>query len=1252
MLFALITTGAWAQTDVTSTYLTNPSFEYSAEGTTTSAQALTSGGSYYGWTLPALGSSYVNISIGDASTCNGQAFGIPTAKDGDYYYFCRRGWNSSSSTDATMSTTLTTLPVGHYTLTMAYKGLDSWDSSHTSKGSYLKIEAIEEGTSLASQQTATFDAVNGNSAGSGKFSGDSNWKSVTLEFDVATAGDVTLNIVHHFVGGVRTDAVIDDLQLSYTDPEAASHAAALEAAKYTLNGYIKKATALNGVLADATLATAIETAQATYDAADDWSEDYDNTVAASTTLNTAITNALSGTTAVSLTNGNFDTTPNNTLDSEGNTVYGGTLSTATSNPDNTKDFSANTGDHGYLYDVTGWTQYSKFNSTASQGTTSEYGTAMPANGWSTNSTTIPATDMLGASEGAALHLSAGWGDQARYQQTIKSLPSGRYLLYYEVINQHSNTSIASNYIGVNATAGDFYGTTNSFVYSDLKTIEQGVWKAQAFEFNVAKEADINFSVGVTTSTGGSGNGAKLWIDNVLVYRIGDVTVTETDANAIIAEVEALDDVIYNADDKSALTTAKSTFEAYQTLDNYNALNEALVTAQNSVSVYTTLNTAITNAEGWTSDATTVTNPMRTKYTNGEYADDVTANDIYEEYQTAEIAALAAAEATDYTSAILNHSFETGDMTGWSAESRTDTGVKANSNGTYTTTGVDGSYLFNSWGGSAENNVYQTIKGLPAGTYTLSALLAGFNGEELVLAANETTNSVTVAGDKTVGYTVNVVFTLAEAGDVVIKASNTKSQDGSDASFIKADNFKLIAGDVTTDDYTALNNAINEVKNNVAGFDKDEYAPYNNKEAFAALAAAKAVDQEVPMSQTDLDAIVSALTNATWTANTEEVNAVYDGTLANAPIQATSENVVLPGWVTKSGNTRQTFSGTGEDGKACLADAIDGVGLFVHPGTYNYGETTGYTMPLKAGQEYLAEAKYCAWADGSNNNFTLTILKDGATIATKSYGANATACTVEGALKHVKLYFDVEEAGDYVLSVIANGNTFMTDFIIKKAVAEEITLNETEAYTAVTEDTYANVTMNRKVVAGQNAVAVPFDLTADQVKAVFGENAQVYTFEDVPDGENSTINFNTKEANTIEANVPVLVGGATASTQQTINGVILKAGNPVVAGTNFDFVGNYAGTVKVAAGDYFVSGGKLYKSAGDTNLKSFRAFIQNKTNTNGNVKLCIDGVATSIDEIVNGQSSMVNGNIYNLAGQRVSKATKGIFIKNGKKVVVK
>ena len=66
-VMAALCGNAWAQTDVTSTYLTNPSFELKAEGTAAIAEGLTNNGTYYGWQLPNLGTSFVNISIGNST---------------------------------------------------------------------------------------------------------------------------------------------------------------------------------------------------------------------------------------------------------------------------------------------------------------------------------------------------------------------------------------------------------------------------------------------------------------------------------------------------------------------------------------------------------------------------------------------------------------------------------------------------------------------------------------------------------------------------------------------------------------------------------------------------------------------------------------------------------------------------------------------------------------------------------------------------------------------------------------------------------------------------------------------------------------------------------------------------------------------------------------------------------------------------------------------------------------------------------
>ena len=86
-----------------------------------------------------------------------------------------------------------------------------------------------------------------------------------------------------------------------------------------------------------------------------------------------------------------------------------------------------------------------------------------------------------------------------------------------------------------------------------------------------------------------------------------------------------------------------------------------------------------------------------------------------------------------------------------------------------------------------------------------------------------------------------------------------------------------------------------------------------------------------------------------------------------------------------------------------------------------------------------------------------------------------------------------------------------------------------------------------------------------------------------------------------------------------------------------------------SGDYFISNGVLYKSTGDTNISAFRAYLHPK---NGNeVKLFIGDTPTSIDAI-HGLEIVNDGAIYDLSGKRVNKAVKGIYIINGKKVMMK
>jgi len=221
----------------------------------------------------------------------------------------------------------------------------------------------------------------------------------------------------------------------------------------------------------------------------------------------------------------------------------------------------------------------------------------------------------------------------------------------------------------------------------------------------------------------------------------------------------------------------------------------------------------------------------------------------------------------------------------------------------------------------------------------------------------------------------------------------------------------------------------------------------------------------------------------------------------------------------------------------------------------------------------------------------------------------------------------------------------------------VAMDEAEKFSALADIEGANVTMVRNTKEGFNTVALPFDLTNDKVKEFFGEGAIVYEYSDGgDDADHVTINFNKKAENTIEANVPVLVKSTKAVNEIAVDDVVVKTGEAKVEGTYFDFVGNYAGQITLAEGDYFIGSGAVYKSEDPTihatTIKGFRAYIKAKSAGVKAIKLFIDGQPFDYETAVNGieAAPAQNGAIYNIAGQRVSKAQKGIFIVNGKKVV--
>lgn len=146
---------------------------------------------------------------------------------------------------------------------------------------------------------------------------------------------------------------------------------------------------------------------------------------------------------------------------------------------------------------------------------------------------------------------------------------------------------------------------------------------------------------------------------------------------------------------------------------------------------------------------------------------------------------------DVTAYITNPSFETGDLTGWTTASGTaDTGAKQNSNATYTINNADGSYVFNTWNGSAVDGGFflkQTVTNseyfnVPAGTYKLTCLVASDANNTYDVLVNSNGATVTT-NDKGTGEEVVVIFVIAKENDPI-----NISVVG--PTWFKADNFKL------------------------------------------------------------------------------------------------------------------------------------------------------------------------------------------------------------------------------------------------------------------------------------------------------------------------------------------------------------------------------------------------------------------------------------------------------------------------------
>lgn len=239
-------------------------------------------------------------------------------------------------------------------------------------------------------------------------------------------------------------------------------------------------------------------------------------------------------------------------------------------------------------------------------------------------------------------------------------------------------------------------------------------------------------------------------------------------------------------------------------------------------------------------------------------------------------------------------------------------------------------------------------------------------------------------------------------------------------------------------------------------------------------------------------------------------------------------------------------------------------------------------------------------------------------------------------------------------------------IVTILIPKEYTMDETKTKNVIEDCAYANVTLQRTISKDYwNTFCVPFALDAEQVAQYFGEGTQLRTYEG--NCNNNIVYFATVD--NIEAGKPYIMKPGNAVVQNpTFEGVSMVAtgldenGNPQAVGdaSTVQMKGIYNQILlKTDKTELFLGDNDLfYYPIDDIDARTIgglRAYFIVPQGTDiKKLRANLDGTPTSLDTIFDTEES--NAPVYNLQGQCVGNSLRalksGIYIQNGKKVVVK
>ena len=211
-----------------------------------------------------------------------------------------------------------------------------------------------------------------------------------------------------------------------------------------------------------------------------------------------------------------------------------------------------------------------------------------------------------------------------------------------------------------------------------------------------------------------------------------------------------------------------------------------------------------------------------------------------------------------------------------------------------------------------------------------------------------------------------------------------------------------------------------------------------------------------------------------------------------------------------------------------------------------------------------------------------------------------------------------------------------------------------------------ITLDRKVYSGWNTFCVPFALTQAQLEEAYGSGAVAKYLSDVTTGaEGATLHFTPEAEGGIEANKAYLLYlTADVTEAKTFSGVTLQPAGTcttTVSASNGDYT--FQGILKPTTlttddRQYFLNSAGtnfVLPSNSTSAMKATRAYITVPAASGSaqgrQYSFDFNGTTTGIDNV--NISGLEDGAWYTISGIRVNRpAAKGVYIHNGRKVIVK